>query len=699
MASQSSVVIFMMMKYYLLAILLLCMLHMRCSTAQVAGYIGKEKDALVALKNSFNYSYLNTNWTGPPCFKSEPSTWYGIQCTGFNDIGHVTGIVLKNMPLNRSIDIFAFTDLAELSALTLKNNSLWGNMMDFSLNPKLTHIDLSGNMFCGQISPSLLSLGTLESLQLQDNGFSGPIPWLNQFTLKIFNVSNNNVNGSIPMTQALQAFGYDSYSGNPGLCGKPSPIACNSSSLDDNPSTTDSVDKTPKYRNKFSLYLFLLDVAGLVVLVLLFILYFKKSHKLKKMLKEFGKTKSSASMINNNNNIDQEEKNDAGDDKTKTEGHRDPITRPKAVAQEHQTKRGKLVFVRPQHNGKGSVGNQMTDHQIFEMEDLLKASAVGLGTGLFGNSYKAEITMTNNAVAGGRQVKQAVVVKRLRDLKPLVNEEFTKPLQLIANLKHPNLLPLLAYYLSKDEKLLLYKYVPNGNLFNRMFGERGPDRIPFRWSSRLSVARGVAHALEYLHLKATSSAQSSSSSTAPHGNLKSSNVLLDENDRVLVSDYGFTSLVALPIAAQRMVSYKSPEYQQTKKVSKESDVWSYGSLVLELLTGKISDCTAPPGVNGINLCSWVHRAVREEWTAEIFDMELTLVRRTASSGMLRLLKIAMRCCDPSPEKRPKMKEVVREVESIRLPQSDVDEDEDLSLDPSLTDDSLSWTAPPARVSQ
>ncbi|XP_008237198.1 PREDICTED: probable inactive receptor kinase At2g26730 [Prunus mume] len=657
MASQSSVVIFMMMKYYLLAILLLCMLHMRCSTAQVAGYIGKEKDALVALKNSFNYPYLNTNWTGPPCFKSEPSTWYGIQCTGFNDIGHVTGIVLKNMPLNRSIDIFAFTNLAELSALTLKNNSLWGNMMDFSLNPKLTHIDLSGNMFRGQISPSLLSLGTLESLQLQDNGFSGPIPWLNQSTLKIFNVSNNNVNGSIPMTQALQAFGYDSYSGNPGLCGKPSPIACNSSSIDDNPGTADSVDKTPKNRNKFSSYLFLLDVAGL------------------------------------------EEKNDVGDDRTKTEGHRDPITRPNAAAQEHQTKRGKLVFVRPQHNSKGSVGNQMTDYQIFEMEDLLKASAVGLGKGIFGNSYKAEITTTNNAVAGGRQVKQAVVVKRLRDLKPLVNEEFTKPLQLIANLQHPNLLPLLAYYLSKDEKLLLYKYVPNGNLFNRMFGERGPDRIPFRWSSRLSVARGVAQALEYLHIKATSSAQSSSSSTAPHGNLKSSNVLLDEDDRVLVSDYGFTSLVALPIAAQRMMSYKSPEYQKTKKVSKESDVWSYGSLVLELLTGKISAYAAPPGVNGINLCSWVHRAVREEWTAEIFDMELTLVRRTASSGMLRLLQIAMRCCDPLPEKRPKMKEVVREVESIRLPQSDVDEEEDLSLDPSLTDDSLSWTAPPARVSQ
>lgn len=98
----------------------------------------------------------------------------------------------------------------------------------------------------------------------------------------------------------------------------------------------------------------------------------------------------------------------------------------------------------------------------------------------------------------------------------------------------------------------------------------GERRTPFKWSARLSVARGVARALEFLHLN------TKSQTIVPHGNLKSSNVLLDENDIVIVSDYGLASLVALPIATQRMVSYKSPEYQTAKRVSKQSDILTSG---------------------------------------------------------------------------------------------------------------------------
>ena len=107
-------------------------------------------------------------------------------------------------------------------------------------------------------------------------------------------------------------------------------------------------------------------------------------------------------------------------------------------------------------------------------------------------------------------------------------------------------------------------------------GERGAHRIPFKWDVRLSVTRGIARALEYLHLN------TESQSIVPHGNLKSSNVLFDENDEVLISNYDLASLLALPIAIQHMVSYKSPKYRNGRKVSKQSDVWSYGYLLLEL---------------------------------------------------------------------------------------------------------------------
>lgn len=190
--------------------------------------------------------------------------------------------------------------------------------------------------------------------------------------------------------------------------------------------------------------------------------------------------------------------------------------------------------------------------------------------------------------------------------------------------------------------------------------------------------------MEFLHLN------TKSQSIVPHGNLKSSNVLFDENDNVLVSDYGLASLVALPIAIQRMVSYKSPEYQTARRVSKQSDVWSYGCLLLELLTAKIPATVAPPGINGVHLSSWIHRALREEWTAEVFDPEISM-RRGAAPGMLRLLQIAMRCCDNVPEDRPEMTEVVREVEHIKAPEQSEDE-EDLSLDRSINDDSITTTA-------
>lgn len=218
-------------------------------------------------------------------------------------------------------------------------------------------------------------------------------------------------------------------------------------------------------------------------------------------------------------------------------------------------------------------------------------------------------------------------------------------------------------------------------------GGRGTrERIPFRWNSRLSIAKAVARALEYLHHQNTNSSRC----PVPHGNLKLSNVLLDENDTVLISDYSLSSLVALPIAAQGMVSYKSPEYQNSKRVSKKSDIWSYGCLVLELLTGRMSVQSAPPGINGVDLCSWVHRAVREEWTAEIFDIEIS-VQRSAAPGMLKLLQVAIRCCDKIPEKRPDMTEIVREIDSIKAVEIETDDDEDefSADDRSLTDESFS----------
>ncbi|CAK9160476.1 unnamed protein product [Ilex paraguariensis] len=621
------------LKYLMaMALFLLCIRAIAVEEPPI-GSQGEDREALLALKSEFNNSFLDDNWTSLIWNMNNTPNWYGIQCLN----GRVTGILLENMSLTGEIKADALVNLIELSILSFKNNSISGNLMDFSKNQKLREIDLSGNQFDGSISTSLLSLNLLESLQLQDNRLTGSIPDFHLPNLRKFNVSNNDLSGPIP--NALQSFNYNSsYEGNKDLCGPPSPTDCDSTNTE-----ASKANNSNGSTSRFAAILIVVDVVGLIVIFFLFIVYCKKSRRLKKQMERLERL---------NLVVKEEEKKD----ETQIE-----ITEERSRIIQGEQEKGKLTF--------------MDDHEMqFELADLLKASADGLGKGNFGSCYKAVV---NDGLA--------VVVKRLRDLKPLSSDEFVKQLILIADLKHPNLLPLLAYYYSNDEKLLMNRFALNGNVYNRLHGGKGTkDRIPFRWSSRLAVARGVARALEYLHLN-----HKSQTIVVPHGNLKSSNVLLDENNMVLVSDYGFTLLVAPPLAAQRMTSYKSPEYQTYKKVSRKSDVWSYGCLLLELLTGRIPINSAPQGINGVELCSWVHRAVREEWTAEIFDVEIS-VQRVANNGMVRLLQIALKCCDKSPEKRPEMSEVVREIDNIKVVANSEDE-EDFSMDPSLTDDSISAT--------
>ncbi|CAN4108001.1 unnamed protein product [Withania somnifera] len=637
--------------YYLVLLFMmkLCSLAI-AEDGSSTGYHGTERDALLVIRAEFNNLLLQKNWTGLMCYMNSTPNWYGVSCIN----GRVTGLVLENLGLTGKLRPNAFFNLTELQTLSFKNNSISGNLMDFSKNQNLKNIDLSGNRFDGEISPSLLTLNSLESLQVQNNKLNGPIPDFNQSTLKVFNVSNNNLSGEIPRTTALQKFGPSSYLGNKYLCGPPlTNTTCTIKYINESsaPSQSDDSHSESSNSSKSSLWtpiLIVINVVGMVVLLFLAIYYFKKTKKLKKML-----AKKDTRLI-------EVEKIET----SKTEITTTPIeTRSmesRSVASEVELEKGKLII----------LGSEIN----FELDDLLKASAEGLGKGNFGNCYKAML------VDG-----PTVVVKRLRDLKPLTNDEFLKQVRAIGDMKHPNLLPLLGYYNTKDEKLLLLKFAPNGSLYNRIHGGKGTiDRIPFRWSSRLSVVHGVARALEYLHLNISSS--QAVIAVVPHGNLKSSNVLLDENDDVRVADYGLTSLIALPIAIQRMVSYRSPEYLASKKVSKKSDIWSFGCLLLELLTGRISSHSAPPGVTGADLCSWVHRAVREEWTAEIFDTEIA-VQRSANSGMVKLLQ----------KKRPEASELLREVESINSVVIESEEEDDLSLsmDQSMTDDSIA-TATPSR---
>ncbi|KAG6417413.1 hypothetical protein SASPL_119571 [Salvia splendens] len=227
---------------------------------------------------------------------------------------------------------------------------------------------------------------------------------------------------------------------------------------------------------------------------------------------------------------------------------------------------GNLVFVESDH---GTT--------TFDLDDLFRASAEGLGKGNFGNCYKAMM-----------EVGPAVVVKRLRDLKPLNKDELTRQITAIADQKHSNLLPLLAYFYSQEEKLFVYKFAANGNLRKR---NEGANPLP------------VARALNYLH------GNTRSHTAVPHGNLKSTNVLIDE---ILVADYGLTSLIAL-----------RGECRRTRRPR-----------------GGPVRVAGPSG------------------RGEVFDEEMA-VQRGANRGMLKLMQIGLKCCDRTPE----MGEVEEEIKA------------------------------------
>ncbi|KAL8488321.1 hypothetical protein ACS0TY_024556 [Phlomoides rotata] len=618
----------------------------------------QDKQALLAFiskvphenRLQWNANASACSWVGVGCDVSNSSV-YSLRLPGVGLVGQIPANTLGRLSQLRILSLRSNrisgpipTDFSQLKLLRnayFQDNEFSGDFpASLAELTRITRLDLSSNNFTGPIPFSLSNLTHLTGLFLQNNGFSGKLPSIAPPGLVGFNVANNRLNGSIPT--ALAKFPATAFANNLDLCGGPLP-PCNPFFPSPAPSPTLPPSPVAAHKKKRKLStgaIVGMSVAGgvlalLLLLVILFLLI--KRRKRTERPKTFKPpTVAAASAVGG----------DVG-----TSSSKDDVTGSAEGAE-----RNKLVFF---HGGGYS----------FDLEDLLRASAEVLGKGSVGTSYKAVL-----------EEGTTVVVKRLKDVAA-AKKEFEQQLEVLGNIKNQNVLPLRAYYYSKDEKLLVYDYMPSGSLSALLHGSRGSGRTPLEWDSRLRIALNAARGLAHLHV----------SGNIVHGNIKSSNVLLKQDSiDAYVSDYGLNPLFLNSSSPNhRIMGYRAPEVLETRRVTFKSDVYSFGVLLLELLTGK-SPNQASLGEEGIDLPRWVHSVVREEWTAEVFDVEL-MRYHNVEEEMVQLLQIGMACVATVPDQRPAMQEVLRMIEDMS--RGDTDDGLRQSSDDALRGGSDSQTPP------
>uniref|UniRef100_A0A453F0W0 Protein kinase domain-containing protein n=1 Tax=Aegilops tauschii subsp. strangulata TaxID=200361 RepID=A0A453F0W0_AEGTS len=193
-----------------------------------------------------------------------------------------------------------------------------------------------------------------------------------------------------------------------------------------------------------------------------------------------------------------------------------------------------------------------------------------------------------------------------------------------------------------------------GNL-HALAGSRGSGRTPMDWDARMRSALSASRGLAHLH----------SAHNLAHGNVKSSNVLLrPDYDAAALSDFCLHPIFAPSSIRTGAGGYRAPEVVDTRRPTFKADVYSLGVLLLELLTGKSPTHASLEGDGTLDLPRWVQSVVREEWTAEVFDVELVRLGASAEEEMVALLQVAMACVATVPDARPDAPDVVRMIEEI-----------------------------------
>ncbi|KAF8007819.1 hypothetical protein BT93_K1722 [Corymbia citriodora subsp. variegata] len=249
-----------------------------------------------------------------------------------------------------------------------------------------------------------------------------------------------------------------------------------------------------------------------------------------------------------------------------------------------------------------------------------------------------------------------VAVKKILNNLGQAEKEFRAEVEAIGHVRHKNLVRLLGYCIEGVNRMLVYEYVNNGNLEQWLHGSLRQNG-GLTWEARMKVILGTAKALAYLH--------EAIEPKVVHRDIKSSNILIEDEFNAKVSDFGLAKLLGSNeshIATRVMgtFGYVAPEYANTGLLNEKSDVYSFGVLLLEAVTGRDPVDYGRPA-NEVNLVEWLKLMVGTRRAEEVVDPNLKI--KPATRALKRALLVALRCVDPESNKRPKMTQVVRMLEA------------------------------------
>jgi Leucine-rich repeat (LRR) protein len=514
----------------------------------------------------------------------------------------IVGLNLAGNRLNGSIAglLSESTVWHQMQSLNLRDNlfsgvipALVGNLTGLAI------LDLSNNQFSGKIPTEVGSLSQLVYLDVSNNRLHGEFPsnLCDLHVLNFLNVSNNLIFGRIPNSGSCRNLSPSSFLATAGLCGNVLNIRC-----PNGPGSEGHGKPVSKGA--------ILGIAigcTIVTMGLIFLVLRYRVLRRRNVPKDMEKIKLNMVL-------------DADACMTMSK-MKEPLSINIAM------------FERPLM--------RLTLADILQATNNFCKTNI-IGDGGFGTVYKA-------VLPDGR----TVAIKKLGASTTQGTREFLAEMETLGKVKHQNLVPLLGYCSFGEEKLLVYEYMKNGSL-DLWLRNRADALEVLDWSKRFKIAMGSARGLAFLH-----------HGFIPHiihRDIKASNILLDEDFEPRVADFGLARLIS---AYETHVStdiagtfgYIPPEYGHCWRSTTRGDVYSYGVILLELLTGKEPTGKEYENTQGGNLVGCVRQMIRQGASADALDPVIS--NGPWKSKMLTVLHIANMCTADDPVKRPTMQEVVK----------------------------------------